>query len=488
MTRYYFHIFKESLYGRKMLLFLVVSCLYFSLTMNFSMNPDIWVLVQLQNTFFYFFIFFPLYGLLFYPIFLTKNSFILVRSITKKRYITAKILNILVFNFLIFGSIFLIVKTISIIYLNNDMAFDPGQNIELFQADILSIFNDYRQSAIAILIYACMGFSFLVSLLVIFRELVGKTGAYIFYIIMYALTVWSTRPGFFDFFSNEKYEVFKISTYIILPVATIAEHDISLVKYFIVKWAILSLLLGTMLLIYSTKNTFGKYTFFDKLFISKNIVLIAILFIVGYLSLFYIYSSDIRELFSLYSYGYFFPPRLIWLITYFLFIPFVLSIRFSQLSEGINFLVIRCHTLKDWRRTCLITVLKYVGIHLSILMIVLSIFINLSGVVMNGLLFKSIVLNFLEIIFITITYLLIYFQSSSTIISFLFCFSGYLVITLPLSFVKWLPFAMSSALRASDIGYNLVIMMFLGIILIEVYYIMYSKKVTIKFGRNEHIG
>ncbi len=47
---------------------------------------------------------------------------------------------------------------------------------------------------------------------------------------------------------------------------------------------------------------------------------------------------------------------------------------------------------------------------------------------------------------------------------------------------------MSSVLRASDIGYNLVIMMFLGIILIEVYYIMYSKKVTIKFGRNEHIG
>ncbi|KPG70871.1 hypothetical protein [Enterococcus sp. RIT-PI-f] len=487
MTRYYFHIFKESLYGRKLLFFLVLSCLYFSLTMNFSMSPDVWVLVQLQNTFFYIFIFFPLYGLLFYPIFLTKNSFLLIRAITKKRYITAKVLNITLFNSLIFGSIFLIIKFISIVYMNNDVSFDPGQNIELFQADILRIFNDYRQSAIAILIYASVGFSFMVSLLVIFRELVGKTVAYVFYIMMYALIVWSTRPGFFDFFSNDKYEVFKINTYIILPVTTIAEQDISLVNYFVVKWAILFLLLGIILFIYVTRNNFGKYTFFDKLFISPKIVLSAVLFVVGYLSLFYIYSSDIIELFSLYSYGYFFPPQLIWLMTYFLFIPFVLSIRFSQLSEGINFLVIRCHTLKFWRRTCLITVLKYVGIHLSILMIVLSIFINLSGVTMDGLLFKSIILNFLEIIFITITYLLIYFQSSSTIMSFLFCLCGYLVITLPLSFVKWLPFALSSVIRADDIGYNLVIMMFIGMILIEVYAIIYSTKMSIKFGRIENI-
>lgn len=487
MIRYFFNLYKESLYGKRLFIFLVVSCLYFSLGMNVSMTPDIWVLVQFQSSFYYFFIFFPIYGVFFYPIFLKKNSFVLVRSITKKRYIISKIVNIFLFNSFIIGLIFLMIKIISLLFLDSDVTVDPSQNISMFGSNLLTIFNDYGQSTIAIVIYTIVGFSVLISLLVLLGEMVGKTISHVLYVIMYALIVWSSRPSFADLISNDIYDLLKMYSYIILPVDTLAEYDLSLVSYFFVKWGILLLLLCSILFIYAANDHAFNYSFFDKLFISKRIVLASFFFLVGYMGFFYLYSSDISKLFSLYSYGYFYPPNLIWLMVYFLFIPFVLSIRFSQLEEGISFLVVRCRSLNHWRKTCLTTVLKSVCLYLAVIFIFVFSLLNLSNDISNEIILKNIALNFFEVIFITLTYLLVYVNSKSTIISFIFCLSGYLAITIPLDFVKWLPFALSSSTRVNEIGFSTVTIIFLVIILIEICLILYSGKVKTKFGRADRI-
>ncbi|MCD5162232.1 MULTISPECIES: hypothetical protein [Enterococcus] len=406
---------------------------------------------------------------------------------TKKRYIVSKIVNIFLFNSFIIGLIFLMIKIISLLFLDSDVTVDPSQNISMFGSNLLTLFNNHAESTIAIVIYTIVGFSFLISLIVLFGEVFGKIASHILYIFVYALIVWSSRPSFADLISNDTYDLLKMYSYIILPVDTLAEYDLSLVGYLLVKWSILFLLLCSMLFMYTANNFAFSYSFLDKLFISKQIILASILFLGGYMGLFYLYSSDISKLFSLYSYGYFYPPNLIWLMVYFLFIPFVLSIRFSQLEEGISFLVVRCHSLKHWRKTCLTTVLKCVCLYLAVVFIVVFSLLNLSNDFSNEIVLKNIGLNFLEVICITLTYLLVYFNSKSTIISFIFCFSGYLVITFPLDFVKWLPFALSSSTRVTEIGFSTVIIIFLVIILIEGCLIFYSGKVKTKLGRADRI-
>lgn len=143
----------------------------------------------------------------------------------------------------------------------------------MFGSNLLTIFNDYGQSTIAIVIYTIVGFSVLISLLVLLGEMVGKTISHVLYVIMYALIVWSSRPSFADLISNDIYDLLKMYSYIILPVDTLAEYDLSLVSYFFVKWGILLLLLCSILFIYAANDHAFSYSFFDKLFISKRIVL-----------------------------------------------------------------------------------------------------------------------------------------------------------------------------------------------------------------------
>lgn len=464
MTRYFFSLYKHFLYGKRFFIMLLISCLYFSFTMNLDMSGDLWLVVQMQNMFYLTLVFFPLYGILFFPIFFKTNEYSLIRSRMKKRYLLGKLTNFFIFNGLLFSSLYFLLKIIATLFIKENNSSNVGDNIRILQEELSQLFSSYHAAAFLTGVYLFIGFSLLVGGTLIIGEIWGKYIGYLSYLVIFILFIWSNRIGFFTRFTGLALP--KVVTYLVLPTGNILESGLSLAHYILIKWFILLGIFLLFFLIYAPLKKRKRLSFFDQLILSKSTVLIIFIFSLFFLVAVYLSTGEVTRFISLYGYGYFYPPKFIFLITYFLFIPFLLSIKISQVEGNINSLITRYKRVEAWQKVCMRTVLKLDFTFFIGILFVLGIFQLTVGNVFSDLFFKQLFLNFLEIIFISLFYLVFYFLAKSSIISFLGCFVSYCLITLPIKGVKYLPFALSSLrvdyfLSLKILGISLLVEVFL---------------------------
>ena len=202
------------------------------------------------------------------------------------------------------------------------------------------------------------------------------------------------------------------------------------------------------------------------------------LFMVVYFTLFSIYYGETRvqHFFAMYHYGSLTPIPFLWLICYFLFPPFILSIRFSELEENIDSLIVRHYRIKYWRIKCLKTVYRYLAVYFMLTSIFLSVTMLLTGYSFYLDELISLLFIFLELILITTSYLMFYFILKQTSVSFLLCLTGYLFLLFPFDWTKWLPFGLSSTTRINEVGYGKSILIFGTILLLEIWIISRGKQ------------
>ena len=108
MIRYFFKLYQEQLYSRRLFLFLVITSFYFTLTIDPELTAPLGRLVQIQDTFYLSLLFLPMYSIFFFSVFFREQDFLKIRAIKKKRYYLANLLNIVLFNIILMSLIFLL--------------------------------------------------------------------------------------------------------------------------------------------------------------------------------------------------------------------------------------------------------------------------------------------------------------------------------------------------------------------------------------------
>lgn len=477
MIRYFFKLYQEQLYSRRLFLFLVITSLYLSLVINPELEAPLWRLVQIQNSFYLLLLLLPMYSVLFFPLFFREQELLKIRAVTKKRYFFANLLNVISFNIILIILVFVIISWISILFLQNNSPEINAQNIAILNNSALSVFESINLAAVISGLYMLVNFSVIISIIVLLGYLKGRIVGYISYVIFYFLMMWSSRTAFFESFSGE-YAIFDLSTYLILPISNIHEAQTPVLQYLFFKWAILLAVFFSIMLFYIPPKNLFKIRYFDRLFISRKIIITSILFLIIYFKLFSSYYSEagIQRFFAMYHYGSLTPIPFLWLICYFLFLPFILSIRFSELEENIDSLIVRHYRIKYWRIKCLKTVYRYLAVYFMLTSIFLSVTMLLTGhsFYLNELI--SLLFIFLELILITTSYLMFYFILKQTSVSFLLCLTGYLFLLFPFDWTKWLPFGLSSTTRINEVGYGKSILIFGTILLLEIWIISRGKQ------------
>ena len=141
-----------------------------------------------------------------------------------------------------------------------------------------------------------------------------------------------------------------IRTFLRYLVVYATTNKVTLVEYMFVHIGILFFLL-LFFSFYFSRNKIKKKKILRKILISKKIIVGTCFFILCYVtSLFLKSNSDswIKSFTDLYGYAYFYPPRLIYLLLYFLYVPYVLASRFNSESNRVDSLKIRFHSNKNW--------------------------------------------------------------------------------------------------------------------------------------------
>ena len=477
MIRYFFKLYQEQLYSRRLFLFLVITSFYFTLTIDPELTAPLGRLVQIQDTFYLSLLFLPMYSIFFFSVFFREQDFLKIRAIKKKRYYLANLLNIVLFNIILMSLIFFIISWISILFSKNSNTSITAQNIATLNSSAHSIFGTINFTTFIAGLYMLVNFSIIIAIIVLLGYTKGKIIGYISYSIFYILIMWSGRTVFFEQFSGE-YDVFNLSTYLLLPISSIYETQTPIFQYVFFKLVILLFVFFSILFLYFPPKNLFRVHFFDRLFISRKIIMATFLFMVVYFTLFSIYYGETRvqQFFTMYHYGSLTPIPFLWLICYFLFPPFILSIRFSELEENIDSLIVRHYRIKYWRIKCLKTVYRYLAVYFMLTSVFSSVTMLLTGhsFYLNELI--SLLFIFLELILITTSYLMFYFVLKQTSVSFLLCLTGYLFLLFPFDWTKWLPFGLSSTTRINEVGYGKSILIFGTILLLEIWIISRGKQ------------
>lgn len=475
MIRYFFDIYIQKLYNFRFISIILILNFYFSLfTLNeFNLSPEKWTFIQINDFFFICNLLIPLYFIVIFPIFLSDKEYTLIRTVTKRRYLMAKAINVFIVNSILVFSIYALLYWLSNFNLAlSDYDVILPDNLSQSLNNISNSFSSYSTATIVNLGYTFLSITVLTIVLSIFNLKFGKFLTYLLFMLIYILAVLGYRSP--QLFSIGEYDLFNIYTYFSTDLLYATTSKVALVEYMFVHIGILFFLL-LFFSFYFSRNKIKKKKILRKILISKKIIVGTCFFILCYVtSLFLKSNSDswIKSFTDLYGYGYFYPPRLIYLLLYFLYVPYVLASRFNSESNRVDSLKIRFHSNKNWNNLLYKTAFNFATIYIGIT--VITIFI--LGLITNQVQYIShdIILNislvFLEIFFVTMTFTSLYINSNSVHISFLFCLLGYCLLTLPLKIMKWSPFGVSSDSRVTQTGYITPIIILIIIMIFEYFY------------------
>lgn len=196
MIRYFFDIYIQKLYNFRFISIILILNFYFSLfTLNeFNLSPEKWTFIQINDFFFICNLLIPLYFIVIFPIFLSDKEYTLIRTVTKRRYLMAKAINVFIVNSILVFSIYALLYWLSNFNLAlSDYDVILPDNLSQSLNNISNSFSSYSTATIVNLGYTFLSITVLTIVLSIFNLKFGKFLTYLLFMLIYILAVLGYR-------------------------------------------------------------------------------------------------------------------------------------------------------------------------------------------------------------------------------------------------------------------------------------------------------